>query len=420
MSKPITTAGTPGQRRGPVTLPGGWQRATLSELVTDVQAGFAVGERDPKGMIQLRMNNVTKSGTWDWSSFIRVPADKETKKSYVLQPGDVLFNNTNSTEMVGKSALFEGHQEPIVFSNHFTRIRSNTERLLPEFLSLWLLSRWQKGDFARQCDRWIGQSAIQRNKLLALELPLPPVAEQRRIAGRLREQLAAVAQARAAVQAQLDAAHALPAAHLRAVFNSPTAQRWPRRKLDKLCDLLPSKAIALSGDTEVRAITSACLTETGFNPEGVKTARMWAAAARDSIVSRGEILIARSNTPEWVGRVSIYGGEPKGIVASDLTVRLWPRDQSVGSFLASYLSSLFVSGYWKDRAGGASGTMKKITRAQIESEQVPAPSFAEQQLVADKLEAELEAAANAKNTLQDRLTALDHLPATLLREAFGG
>lgn len=401
-------------------LPQGWQRVKLADVVLEAQAGFAAGERDAKGTIQLRMNNITKSGTWDWSSFIRVPADDDIKKFYTLQPGDILFNNTNSTEMVGKSALFEGHQEPIVFSNHFTRIRTNREKLAPEFLALWLLSRWQKGDFARLCDRWIGQSAIQRNKLLALELPLPSLAEQRRIAGRMRKQLDAVAQARAAVQTQLDAAQSLPAAHLRAVFNSTAAQRWPRRKLDELCNLLPSKAIALSGDTEVRAITSACLTETGFNPEGVKTARMWAAAARESIVSPGEILIARSNTPELVGRVSIYGGEPKSVVASDLTVRLWPRDQSVGSFLASYLSFLFVSGYWKDRAGGASGTMKKITRTQIEAEQVPAPSFAEQQLVADRLKAELAATLGVKTTLQARLAALDRLPAALLREAFSG
>lgn len=67
--------------------------------------------------------------------------------------------------------------------------------------------------------------------LLALQVPLPPLPEQRRIAAILTEQLAAVDRARAAVQAQLDAAKALPAAYLRGVFESEEAKRWPRRRL---------------------------------------------------------------------------------------------------------------------------------------------------------------------------------------------
>lgn len=149
-----------------VQLPQGWRRVRLADVVTEAQGGFAAGQRDPSGTIQLRMNNVTTAGTWDWSSFIRVPADKEAVRFYELRPGDVLFNNTNSTEMVGKSAVFEGHSEAVVFSNHFTRIRTNQAALEPAFLGLWLVHHWQKGEFARLCDRWIGQSAVQRGKLL--------------------------------------------------------------------------------------------------------------------------------------------------------------------------------------------------------------------------------------------------------------
>ena len=345
-SKPATDG-----HGGAVALPRGWHRLKLADAVSEVQAGFAAGERDPCGVIQLRMNNVTKAGTWDWSSFIRVPADKATVDYYALRPGDVMFNNTNSTEMVGKSAVFEGHSEPVVFSNHFTRIRTNSETLEPAFLGFWLLSLWQGGEFARLCDRWIGQSAVQRGKLLALEIPLPLLPEQRRIAARLREQLAAVAEARAAVQAQSDAAQALPAAHLRAVFTSPTAAHWPRQPICEACELLPSKSIALAGDVEVRAITSACLVEIGFNPAGIKAARMWATDALESLVRPGEILIARSNTPDLVGRASRYAGEPAGVVASDLTIRLWPNTQVSGDFLVRYLSFL-VQHRVLERQGG--------------------------------------------------------------------
>lgn len=101
-------------------LPPGWRQARLGELIREAQLGFASGKRDPGGVVQLRMNNVTNRGRLDWSSTIRVPADSEIIAIYRLEPGDVLFNNTNSTDLVGKTALFEGHTEPVVFSNHFS------------------------------------------------------------------------------------------------------------------------------------------------------------------------------------------------------------------------------------------------------------------------------------------------------------
>jgi hypothetical protein len=51
-----------------LSLSHGWRRARLEDLLSDARAGFAAGQRDPKGVVQIRMNNVTTSGTWDWSS----------------------------------------------------------------------------------------------------------------------------------------------------------------------------------------------------------------------------------------------------------------------------------------------------------------------------------------------------------------
>src|SRR5262249_8395921 len=58
--------------------------------------------------------------------------------------------------------------------------------------------------------------------------------EQRRIAARLREQLSILAEARAALEAQLETADALPTANLRAIFESEEAKRWPLRRLGDL------------------------------------------------------------------------------------------------------------------------------------------------------------------------------------------
>ena len=104
-------------------LPVGWRWARLAEVVAEAQPGFACGQRDTNGVVQLRMNNVDTRGNFAWKDFIRVPADATTISRYRLEKGDILFNNTNSVELVGKTALFSDHPETVVYSNHFTRLR---------------------------------------------------------------------------------------------------------------------------------------------------------------------------------------------------------------------------------------------------------------------------------------------------------
>lgn len=200
-------------------LPDGWRWVRLEEVIGEAQAGFACGLRDPQGIAQLRMNNLDTRGNFVWDDVLRVPHEANDIEQFLIVPGDVLFNNTNSTELVGKSALFEGYVEPIVYSNHFTRLRTVTEALLPDFLASWLNHQWQQGVFAAICNKWIGQSSVKADKLLNLDFPLPPLSEQRRITGVLREQMAAVEKARAATEEELQTINDLPAALLRRAFN---------------------------------------------------------------------------------------------------------------------------------------------------------------------------------------------------------
>lgn len=192
------------------TLPAGWRWVKLGEVISEAQAGFACGKRDIEGIVQLRMNNLDTRGNFVWDDVLRVPREGNVIEPFLLEPGDVLFNNTNSTELVGKSALFSGYSEPIVYSNHFTRLRTIDNRLNPVFLASWLNNQWQRGIFAGICNKWIGQSAVKADKLLNLEIPLPPLPEQQRIAGILKEQMAAVDKARKAAQERLEAAKTLP------------------------------------------------------------------------------------------------------------------------------------------------------------------------------------------------------------------
>src|SRR2546425_7473455 len=88
-------------------FPHDWRTAKIREITAEVRSGFASGQRDEKGIVQIRMNNVTRSGRVILDKHLKVPVPND-KGKYVLSSGDVLFNNTNSFELVGKSAISEG------------------------------------------------------------------------------------------------------------------------------------------------------------------------------------------------------------------------------------------------------------------------------------------------------------------------
>jgi type I restriction enzyme S subunit len=402
--------------------PDGWQRLKLDDVIVEAQLGFACGERDPNGVVQLRMNNVTNDGRLDWSSFIRVPADADTLAAYCLKNGDVLFNNTNSTDLVGKTALFESYDKPVVFSNHFARIRTDAEKLYPRFLALWLQHQWQRRVFANICDRWIGQSAVQRDKLLALEIALPPLAEQKRIAGILTEQMAAVDAARRSAEAQLQATEALPAAHLRAVFNSPEAQSWPRKKLGDHVTKVGSGFTPLGGQSSyqqsgIPLIRSQNIHMNRFERDGLAFISDGQDAEMEgSCVEKGDVLL--NITGASIGRVCIAPAElcPANVNQHVSIIRSDGFFEP--AFLAFYISTPDFQKFILDSQAGA--TRQALTKIMIEDFQIPFPPLDDQRRIASQLSSQMASAARLRQTLADELDAINKLPAALLREAFAG
>jgi type I restriction enzyme S subunit len=162
-----------------------WSYVPLETVIEDAQPGFASGEDLADGVAQIRMNNLDTDGNLNWDKIRRVPATANQAKKLCLVPGDVLFNSTNSPDLVGKSALFTGFmgaQEPVLFSNHFLRLRPSRARLDSSFLARWLVTQYKTGIFKLRATQWVNQASFRREDLLALQIPLPPLPEQRRIA----------------------------------------------------------------------------------------------------------------------------------------------------------------------------------------------------------------------------------------------
>lgn len=383
-------------------LPVGWRWAKLGECVELINGrAYSQHELLDSGTPIIRIQNLNGGENWYYSD-LNLPDEK------YCHDGDLLFAWSATFGPYiwrGSKAIFHYHIWKVI-----------TFECLDQTFAHFLLQEITQE--IREASHGMAMLHMTKSGMESWMIPLPPLTEQKRIAAILTEKMAAVEKARAAAGARLQAAKELPAAYLREVFESEEALRWSKKRMEEIAELLPSKSIATDGDAEVRAITTACLSEVGFLPTGIKTARMKASDVPQCIVSAREILIARSNTPDLVGRVTMFEGEPHGVVASDLTIRIMPNDWNNAEFLTSYLSFLYLTGYWKDRAGGASGSMKKITRGQILAETVPVPPHEEQERIIMRIRDKSSGVQKLIQRLQDELLATKELPAALLRQAF--
>lgn len=406
------------------TLAPVWRSVPLREVIREAQIGFASGQRDPRGVLQLRMNNVTPRGQLDWSSVIRVPTDPETVAEYRLEEGDVLFNNTNSTELVGKTALFESHHEPVVFSNHFTRLRTIPDTLLPAFLTFWLQSQWQLRLFANICNRWVGQSAVHREKLLSLEIAVPPPGDQKRIAAILKEQMAAVERARAAAEAQLEAAKALPATYLRAILNRAEARDWPRRRLGDLLTAPLKTGISKQTvpDSSKRCLTLSAVRAGKLNLTATKPVDVTDKEAEGNWVKPGAFYVIRGNgNLPLVGR----GAFAPRTIAEDV---LYPDLLIEVNLDPEIIHSEYLNEIWNSeevrrdieaRARTSAG-IHKINQANLSDVSIPLPPLGEQQSIVAMLREQMAVANTAQRAAEEQLAAINALPAALLRRAFSG
>ena len=153
----------------------------LGKSIVSAKTGFAAGKENQTnrdGIIQIRPTNLDEQGILKFDKNIYVPKDISTE--YLLQKGEVLFNNTNSQELVGKTAYFDLDGN-FTSSNHITRIQTDTNRLLPQYLAIVLNVYQRNKVFFNICVNWNNQSGVNVELLKNLLIPLPPIPTQQHI-----------------------------------------------------------------------------------------------------------------------------------------------------------------------------------------------------------------------------------------------
>lgn len=158
--------------------PMGWEIGTIRDIVTEVRYGSSRPAVDGGKYPYLRMNNITYGGELDLSDTKRIDIPDNELDKCTVRRGDVLFNRTNSKELVGKTCVYD-RDEMMVLAGFVIRIRVK-DRILPEFLSAFLNTDFSKQMLLGMCKTAIGQANINAQELQNIGLYLPPVELQRR------------------------------------------------------------------------------------------------------------------------------------------------------------------------------------------------------------------------------------------------
>ena len=216
---------TPDTRSLP-SLPHGWCWATVEQCSSEIRYGSsAKTSSNSKGVPVLRMGNLSKDGALVIEDLKFLPKSHPEFPSLLLQPGDILFNRTNSAELVGKTAVYYGMPAECSFASYLIRVRTIGVR--PTIISNALNSLLGRNWIASVVNQTVGQANVNGTKLSQFAFPLAPEAEQDTCLETADEQLSNIDHLTSELALKATMLDSLRQSLLKAAFAGNLSTRFP-------------------------------------------------------------------------------------------------------------------------------------------------------------------------------------------------
>ena len=171
----------------PSTNSKNWPLQPVGELIEACDYGTSQkANEDRRGVPVLRMGNVTTEGLLDLEDLKTVELTENELVKQRLQAGDVLFNRTNSRELVGKTGMWDGRFEAVAAS-YFIRVRFHSDIEHPQHFTTFMNLPFMKRKLADMARGAVGQANINSKELKSIIVPVPPLVLQKEFAQRVKE-----------------------------------------------------------------------------------------------------------------------------------------------------------------------------------------------------------------------------------------
>ena len=167
----------------PAINPKGWPICNIGDLLESASYGTSEKAGATGEYPVLRMSNITRTGEMDLTDLKFMDLADSQKERYLVRAGDVLFNRTNSAELVGKTAIFRDMRQ-MAYAGYLIRLRVNIQNN-PEYLSAFLNTDYSKRMLRGMCKSIIGMANINATEVQAMRIPQPPFPLQKEFACRV-------------------------------------------------------------------------------------------------------------------------------------------------------------------------------------------------------------------------------------------
>ena len=390
----------------------GWETKKLGELI-DVQNGYAFSSKDysESGHFVMRIGNVQNGyiSTSD-AKFIKLPADGSLQK-FVLTENDILVSLTGN---VGRVGVIQKEQLPAAINQRVARITVRKgSPATRQLLLFFLFSDWFREELTGA-----GHGAAQQNvstkDLVAIEIPVPPLAEQQRIVAVLDAAFENITIAQTNAEQNLKNARALFESHLQAVFTQ-SGEGYVEKKLSDVCAITsvlidPRKEECLNlthvGAANIKSQTGMFIDLKTAQDEGLISGKFLF----------DETMVLYSKIRPYLMKVA--RPEFNGLCSADM----YPLSPTSNEITRDYLFHLLLSKGFTDYAiqGSARAGMPKVNREHMFEFKCWLPDVKRQKKIASNLDKIHGETQRLESIYQQKLTSLAELKKSLLHQAFSG
>ena len=169
----------------PVTNEKGWEVKKLGEECVEIKYGTSKPACDNGKYKYLRMGNLTLSGELDLSDLKTINIPDEEIEKCIVKYGDILFNRTNSLDLIGKTCMFD-LEEPMVIAGYIIRVRLK-KSLSPRYISTMFNMPSMKKLLKKMAKGAVNQANINSKELASILTPIPPIEMQNLFSNTIEE-----------------------------------------------------------------------------------------------------------------------------------------------------------------------------------------------------------------------------------------
>ena len=390
--------------------------ARLGDIFSIIRNGASIKQTDGAGGLPITRIETISSRQVDRNKFGYAGIkDIDKYREYILQDGDILMSHINSEKHLGKVALYKKQgDEKIIHGMNLLMLRANETLVYPPFATYYFETNMFLNQIQRITKKSVNQASFTVTALKEIEMQLPPLEEQRRIAALLDKVGDLIAKRRA----QLDKLDLLVKARFVEMFGDPVINPYGWDTSD-LINLGECKN-GMNFHTDDSGVVIHCLGVGDFkdlslieDTSKLPTISLNEMPSDDYLLANGDIVFVRSNgNKALVGRsVAVY---PNDIPTtfSGFCIRFRIQNPAI---LPSYLLRVLKTDSMRKKMAGRGANIQNLNQKILAELRIPIPGLALQ----EEYELFIKKIDKSKLTVQRSLDKLETLKKALMQQYFG-